>query len=294
MLSSQPRFKNGKIGRDDTSINNMSLYAEKEEGCEGSALQDPTTYTALSDIVVMSRSSSTTTLSAEKSNQALDRLVHYPEESLRVCTPNYNLSDHNQDTTLVIRYESILALINDLIQKIDRLPETVTQHLERGSLVAVLEKCSLDLRIWSSDLTVNNASALDRLDTLKDSENRCRATFTNLQKIMTDMSKIILSLAAQMSAYSFDPSVSANTGIPFRKSHLAHKEVLSLPRHSGDIAQINKECDELQALVGKLLAEKSAIRAALSGSLTTALISSSNAASNSKPILAPAILCFGR
>ena len=278
----------------------------KDDG-EGVGSQKSTAYTALLDVPLLSQSSSLAE-NTEMSAEALHQHVPASDESTERRTPSSAVSQHGQGTTLSFRFGSILALTNGLIRKLGELPDEELAGKELAGkelagkkplytrlrdVIAFLEGCVLDLRIWSQDLTTNNSLALDRLDDMKSPEKAAAVVIIDLHDTMTDIGNILLPLAAQLNTRPLGESASVRPQVTFKQSHRVDAENTLASSYCGNLLELSIACNGLKASFGKLLAQKSAIKEVLALSSTKRLAFTEHVASESKAGIAPNILCFG-
>ena len=263
--------------------------------------QKSTVHTALSDLLLVSQSSSIAE-STETSTETVHRHIPTSDESAKRVAPGSATTDGG-GTTLSFRFGSILALISGLIQKLNELPEgemlgkelagPKLPYTKLRDVIAFLEGCMLDLRIWSKDLNTNNASALDRLDDMKDPENGAAVVITFLHENMTEVHKTLLPLASRLRTRPSSESPSVRPYVPVEQPHRVDMDTKSGSTYSDDLLSLSMACARLKDLLENLLAQKSEIKEILALLPTERLAPTEYVASESKAAIVPSILSFG-
>ena len=286
----------------DTARFDMLQDLEPENDDEDVGSQKSTAYTALLDVPLISRCSSSAE-NTEISAEALHQHVPASDRTTERRISSSAVSEHGQGTTLSFRFGSILALIDGLIRKLGELPDLELAEKELAGkklmytrlrdILAFLRECVLDLRIWLQDLTTNDTPALDRLDNMKHPERSAAAVIIDLHDNMTDISNILLPLAAQLHTHSLDESESIRPQASAQQSNRANTKNTFTLSYGGILLELSMACNGLKASLGKLLAQKSAVKEVLACSSTERLAFTENVAPESKAEIASSVLSFG-
>lgn len=304
---SQPEVIESSSSLHDTARYGTFPYPEVQNDREDVGSQHSTAYTALLDVTLESRSSSDAE-NSETNIEALHRHVPDSDESNDRRAPGSALSEHDRGTTLSFRFGSMLVLINGLIQKLGELPEIELSEKELpkkdlpgkklpytrlGDIINFLEGCVLDLQIWLKDLTTTEVLALDRLDDMKNPQIAATVIIASLHETMASIGNILLPATKRFNTSLSSESASVHPQASIVQSHRGHMEVASASSYGETLVELSMTCDALKSLLGKLLAQKSAIKEVLASSSTERITSTKDIASDSEARLAPSILCFG-
>ena len=297
---SQPEVIESSSSLHDTARYGTFPYSEVQNDREDVGSQHSTAYTALLDVTLVSRSSCNAE-NSETNIEALHRHVPDSDESNGRRAPGSALSEHDRGTTLSFRFGSMLVLINGLIQKLSEFPKIELSEKELpkdlpgkklpytrlGDIITFLEGCVLDLQIWLKDLTTTDVLALDCLDDVKNPQIAATVIIASLHETMADISNILLPAAKRFNTSLLNESASVHPQVPIVQSHRGNMEAVSASSYGETLLELSTTCDALKSLLGKLLAQKSAIKEVLASSSTERI------APDSEARLAPSILCFG-
>ena len=255
-------------------------------------LDEAPTYTSLTDIKLLSRTSSD---AANSTDFAPEIISEGHEGSPQEMNPQISSRD-GENKGLSVRFGSIMAMASGLVQKIAELSEkkeaSYVSSAEKETIINFFQDRLLELRIWSTDLTACHPSFLEKIDELSSTGGGITHVSSRLSDTFQDISDILIPFTINRNldevANPEDHPHSLVDGCFFTTSASS-----THPKPCGNISSLGRACDQLLPLFRKLLDQKTAIRGILNIFKDSQGTEGAHTYTGAEGPAAPNVLCFG-